>query len=93
MTVAEKIEMTRKNLMSVPGYSFSETRVSEICENNDFIPDGAKVMVNGSESVYFENDAFVTKNPDGATVKSFSKSQMSETQLIQLFAIWASKNI
>jgi len=85
--------MTRKALMSVPGYSFNEAKLAEICEINDYIPNGAKVMQQGDENVYFENDNFVTKNSNGETVKSFPKSVMSEEQLLQLFAIWASKNI
>jgi len=54
MTTIEKIEMTRKNLMSVPGFNFNEEKVARICEENEFIPEGALVMKQGSESVFFE---------------------------------------
>lgn len=92
MKTTTKIEMTRKALMSVPGYSFSENKVIEICENNEYIPDGALVMTNGIEKVYFENDAFITKTND-CEIRRFTKSSMTEMQLLQLFAIWASKQI
>ena len=51
-TAAERIEMTRKNLMSVPGYNFNEAKLKDICETNDYIPEGAHVMSNGDEKVY-----------------------------------------
>jgi intein-encoded DNA endonuclease-like protein len=93
MKTTDKINVTRTALMSVPGYKFSESRLLEICENNEYIPNGAKIMQNGNETVYFENDSFVTKNEKNEVVKSFTKSTMSNDQLLQLFAIWASKNM
>lgn len=87
MTTTEKIEMTRRNLMSVTGYSFNETKLAEACAN-DFIPNGEFVMANGDEKVYFENETFVTKK-NGQVVKSFSKLALNEVQQNQLFCIWA----
>jgi len=91
-TAAERIEMTRKNLMSVPGYNFNEAKLKDICETNDYIPEGAHVMSNGDEKVYFEGDTFVTKN-GSQIIKSFAKSTLSEMQQEQLFCIWAGKQV
>lgn len=87
MTTTEKIEMTRKNLTSVAGYSFNETKLAEACVN-EFIPDGELVMSNGDEKVYFKNGNFVTEK-NGQVVKSFLRSILNEMQQNQLFCIWA----
>ena len=84
-----RIEMTKKNLQSVLGYSYNPVLLAEICAN-DYITDGEFVMQNGEEKVYFENGAFVTKN-NGKEVKRFEKAQLNEMQQEQLFCIWAGK--
>jgi hypothetical protein len=82
-----RIEMTRKNLKSVSGFNFDETKLAEACKN-EYIPNGAFIMANGEEKVYFENETFVTKK-DGKIIKSITKSSISESAQEQLFCIWA----
>ncbi len=89
MKTTERIEMTKRNLESVPGYHYNSTKLAEVCEL-DYIPEGSLVMSQGAEKVYFENGSFVTKNND-QVIRSFPKLILSEILQEQLFCIWAGK--
>lgn len=72
--------------MSV-GTAMDSSILNDICKY-DFIPSGEFVMENSGQKVYFEGDYFVTRK-DGVEVMRYSKSALSESQLDDIFIVWA----